>query len=69
MSWVKSLVNHLDGVIAIDGKTICGSQDRIKGKAAIHMISAFAHNQSLAVAQQKVDAKSNEITAIPVLLR
>lgn len=68
MSWVKSLVNHLDGVIAIDGKTICGSQDRIKGKAAIHMISAFAHSQGLVVGQQKVDAKSNEITAIPVLL-
>ena len=68
MSWVKSLVNHLDGVIAIDGKTICGSQDRIKGKAAIHMISAFAHSQGLVVGQQKVDAKSNEITSIPVLL-
>ena len=68
MSWVKSLVSHLDGVIAIDGKTICGSQDRVKGKAAIHMISAFAHSQGLVVGQQKVDAKSNEITAIPILL-
>lgn len=68
MSWVKSLVKHLDGVIAIDGKTIRGSQDKIKGKAAIHMISAFAHSQGLVVGQQKVEAKSNEITAIPALL-
>ncbi|OYX67922.1 MAG: ISAs1 family transposase, partial [Rhodospirillales bacterium 35-44-4] len=68
MSWVKSLVSYLDGVIAIDGKTIRGSQDKIKGKAAIHMISSFAHSQGLVVGQQKVEAKSNEITAIPALL-
>jgi predicted transposase YbfD/YdcC len=68
LSWVKSLVNNLDGIVAIDGKTIRGSQDRINGKAAIHMISAFAHSQGLVLGQQKVEEKSNEITAIPALL-
>jgi predicted transposase YbfD/YdcC len=68
ISWVKSLSESLDGIIAIDGKTIRGSQDRKNGKAAIHMVSAFAHAQGLVVGQQKVDCKSNEITAIPELL-
>ncbi len=56
-------------IIAIDGKTVRGSLDRASGKAAIHMVSAWASANRLVLAQVKVDDKSNEITAIPELLR
>lgn len=56
-------------VIALDGKTVCGSQDRYRGKAAIHMVSAWASASRLVLAQVKVQDKSNEITALPELLR
>lgn len=55
-------------VIAIDGKTLCNSGDKMQGLGAIHMVSAFAAGARLVLAQQKVDGKSNEITAIPALL-
>jgi predicted transposase YbfD/YdcC len=54
--------------IAIDGKTLRGSQDRGKGKAALHLVSAWAVENHLSLAQQAVNEKSNEITAIPKLL-
>jgi len=68
VDWVKSLQALLDEVIAIDGKTLCNSVDEAMGKSAIHMVSAFATEARLVLAQQKVDEKSNEITAIPKLL-
>ncbi len=69
MGWVKALQTVLEGeVIAIDGKTLCNSGDTIQGLGAIHMVSAFAAGARLVLAQQKVDEKSNEITAIPALL-
>jgi predicted transposase YbfD/YdcC len=68
LSWVKGLCNQNSGVIAIDGKTIRGS--RSKGnKSAIHMVSAFAAVNSLVLGQVKTNQKSNEITAIPELLK
>ena len=54
--------------IAIDGKTQRGSHDRGKGKAALHLISAWAVENHLILGQEAVDQKSNEITAIPKLL-
>lgn len=66
--WVKSLQISLNEVIAIDGKTLCNSTDRTKNLSAIHMVSAFSTSARLVLAQQKVDDKSNEITAIPLLL-
>lgn len=68
VEWVKSLQILLEEVIAIDGKTLCNSVDKAKGISAIHMVSAFATEARLVLAQQKVDEKSNEITAIPKLL-
>jgi predicted transposase YbfD/YdcC len=56
-------------VIAIDGKTVRGSHDRANGKGAIHVVSAWASANRLVLGQVKVDAKSNEITAIPELLQ
>ena len=55
-------------MIALDGKTLRRSHDRNSGKAAIHMVSAWASENSLVLGQTRVDAKSNEITAIPELL-
>jgi predicted transposase YbfD/YdcC len=54
--------------IAIDGKTLRGSHDRGKGKAALHLISAWAVENHLTLGQEAVDSNSNEITAIPQLL-
>lgn len=68
LEWVKSLQKLLNEVIAIDGKTLCNSADKASGSKAIHMVSAFATGARLVLAQQKVDEKSNEITAIPKVL-
>jgi len=68
IAWVKSLQETLQDVIAIDGKTFCNSIDKANNVPAIHMVKAFATGARLILAQQKVDDKSNEITAIPLLL-
>jgi len=68
VSWVGSLVGHIKGVVAIDGKTLCGSKREASGSGALHVISAFAHEAGLVIGQRAVDSKSNEITAIPQLL-
>ena len=56
-------------VVAIDGKTIRRSHDRRADKSAIHMVSAWASANRLVLGQIKVDDHSNEITAIPELLK
>ena len=56
------------GQIAIDGKTSRRSHDRGKGQAALHLVSAYATTHSLVLGQRAVEDKSNEITAIPLLL-
>ena len=56
-------------VVAIDGKTLRRSHDRGAGKAALHLVSAWATQSGLVLGQVATDAKSNEITAIPALLR
>lgn len=68
LGWVKGLQSVMNEVIAIDGKTLRGSFDTSSGGTAIHMVSAFANEARLVLAQQKVMDKSNEITAIPKLL-
>ncbi|MFP5275430.1 ISAs1 family transposase [Coleofasciculus sp.] len=69
LKWVETLMTKMGGeVIPIDGKTIRGSYDRNQRKSALHMISAWASEQNLVLAQMKVEDKSNEITAIPALL-
>ena len=56
-------------VVAIDGKTVRRSHDRTLGKQAIHMVYVWASANGLVLGQAKVEEKSNEITAIPKLLR
>lgn len=69
IAWVSCLAGVLeDEIVAIDGKTIRRSHDKAIGKKAIHMISAWANNTRLVLAQNKVDDKTNEIKAIPDLL-
>lgn len=68
--WVEAVFHVSKGqVVAIDGKTVRGSHNRGAGKDAIHMVSAWATQNGIALGQCKVDDKSNEITAIPELLR
>lgn len=67
--WVESVATKTAGeVVAIDGKTLRRSYDKDDPKAMLHMVSAWASGQRLVLAQQTVEAKSNEITAIPALL-
>ena len=70
LSWITALHEVTDGqVIAIDGKTLRRSFDTANGKSAIHMVSAWATANHISLGQVIVDAKSNEITAIPKLLQ
>ena len=70
LEWVQAVSRLTQGqVIAVDGKTLRRSHDRARGKNAIHMVSAWASANHLVLGQRKVDEKSNEITAIPALLR
>ena len=70
MDWVQAVNEVTKGqLVAIDGKTIRRSHDRFIGKAAIHMVSAWASANHLLLGQTKTDAHSNEITAIPELLK
>lgn len=68
-AWVHDLAGTTAGKhIAIDGKTLRRSFDKASKKAAIHMVSAWVHENHAAFGQLKVDDKTNEIKAIPKLL-
>jgi len=67
--WVKDVAEQVKGVIAIDGKTLRRSHDSKLGKKAIHMVSAWSSENRMVLGQVKTDEKSNEITAIPKLLK
>lgn len=67
-AWSASLAGRVRGVVAIDGKTVRGSKHDADGTGALHLVSAYAHEAGLVLAQRAVDTKSNEITAIPELL-
>ncbi len=70
LSWIQSISCLNPGeAIALDGKTLRHSYDRGGNKKAIHMVSAWATSQRLVLGQVKVDKKSNEIAAIPALLK
>ena len=68
--WVLAVNEIVQGqIINIDGKRLAGSEDRFLGKRAIYMVSAWAEENEIVLGQRKVDEKSNEITAIPELLK
>jgi predicted transposase YbfD/YdcC len=66
--FMQRFAEGLQGVIAVDGKTMRGSLDRAAGKSALHMVHAWAVDQRLLLGQIATDEKSNEITAVPKLL-
>lgn len=66
--WLKDIGHELGQHIAIDGKTLRGSADAATGRNPLHLVSAWASEARLTLGQVAVDAKSNEITAIPLLL-
>ncbi len=73
--WIESLRDPASAsaatpeIIAIDGKTSRRTHDRGKDRGPLHMVSAWASSQRLVLGQQACQAKSNEITAIPLLLQ
>ena len=69
-SWVKAISTLVEGeIVGIDGKTLRRSYDKSKDEAAIHLVSAWASRNRLVLGQRQVENKSNEITAIPELLK
>jgi predicted transposase YbfD/YdcC len=67
-AWTAAVAGMIAGVLAIDGKTLRGSFDAAGGKAAVHMVSAWAADNGVVFGQIAVNDRSNEITAIPALL-
>lgn len=73
-TWAEALRSHKlslpeDSIVALDGKTLCHSFDAACGQKPLHMVSAWAASARMVLGQRKVSDKSNEITAIPPLLR
>jgi predicted transposase YbfD/YdcC len=65
---MQAVCELVAGIVAIDGKQLRRSHDKHVGQGAIHMVSAWGEANGLVLGQHKVDEKSNEITAIPLLL-
>ena len=68
INWTQAVKREVQEVVAIDGKTARGSRDRANGGKPLHMVTAWACENRLVLAQEATDEKSNEITAIPKLL-
>lgn len=68
ISWTQKVCKAIGGVIALDGKVICNSYDKSKNAKAIHLVSAFSSQNDLVLGQLATQAKSNEITAFPILI-
>jgi predicted transposase YbfD/YdcC len=66
--WLHDIGREIGQHIAIDGKTLRGSFDKAAGRNPLHLVSAWASEARLTLGQIAVDSKSNEITAIPLLL-
>jgi len=70
VSWIHAVFEITGGqTVAIDGKTLRRSHERSSNKAAIHMVGAWATQSGVILGQTKTEDKSNEITAIPELLK
>jgi predicted transposase YbfD/YdcC len=69
VEWTKSVSEKLKGVIAIDGKTLRRSYQDASKKNPLHVVSAWSSENGIVLGQVQTDEKSNEITAIPELLK
>ena len=68
LTFMQRFAENLEGVVAIDGKTLRRSFDRASTQSPLHLVSAWAADQRLVLGQVAVNDKSNEITAVPKLL-
>ena len=68
MNWVDDLRDGAPDIIAVDGKTSRRTHDRGKDRKPLPLVSAWAAGQRLVLGQEATAEKSNEITAIPLLL-
>lgn len=68
IAWTQALAKKLDGVLAIDGKTLRRSFSSASKKTALHIVSMWSAKNELVMGQICTEAKSNEITAVPKLL-
>lgn len=70
VAWVRAVVGELPAQgVAVDGKSSRRSANRSRGQHPLHLLSAWATASGLVLGQEATDAKSNEITALPRLLR
>lgn len=69
LDWVRASLPAPAGVIAVDGKTLRRSHDRVNGQAALHLITAWATETGIALGQWSVPDHTNEITALPTVLQ
>jgi predicted transposase YbfD/YdcC len=70
LEWVRRCVKFPKGeIVPIDGKTLCGSHDAANEQAQIELVSAWAHSRGVMLGQVKVSEHSNEMTAVPAVLR
>ena len=70
ISWVETLRKPFNAeIVSVDGKTLRRSFDKANGELPFHIVSAWANENGLSLGQQQVVGKSNEITAIPALLK
>lgn len=70
LRWVQGVTTQIPGeVVPIDGKCLRRSHARKQGRAALELVSAWASSQRLTLGQRKVAEASNEITAVPELLK
>ena len=70
IDWIQGFMEGVDvHHICLDGKTVRGSRHAPDNKKAVHMLSAYAQECGLVLAQEKVDDKTNEIMALPELLK
>jgi len=67
-SWVRATWPDRPELVAIDGKTSRRSHDRAQGRGPLHLVSAFATTSGLVLGQEAVEGKTNELSAIPVLI-
>lgn len=70
LGWVRRIRDKSRGrIVSLDGKSLRRSHDRSRGKEALHLVHAWASENHFLLGEIKTDAKSNEITAIPDLLK
>lgn len=69
LAFMRRFAQGCEGVVALDGKTLRRSFDRAAGASPLHLVCAWAAEQRLVLGQVAVDETSNEITAVPQLLR